>query len=301
MSDKPLTQDDIVRDIPRMSLDDSFQFHCGADVDCFTRCCQDISIVLTPYDVLRLKRALEMDSSEFLRQHTLQPFTKEQKIPAVLLKMDAETRRCPFVTDAGCGVYADRPWACRMYPLGVAEPRTTTDTDRRFHFLIRDDMCHGHGCGSRVSVRDWIAGQGIDDYDMMGRSFTELMLHRFWDADTPLTPDKIDMYFTACYDLDRFRRFVFDTKFLSMFDVDEARVEAMRTDDEELLEFAMQWLRFCLFGEKSMRPKASVLEAAREKAAASGAAEGQGAGRTAVRTDAPSTDSGCGTSQGALS
>ena len=55
------------------------------------------------------------------------------------------------------------------------------------------------------------------------------------------------MFYMACYDLDRFRRFVFETRFLELFEVDEARVEAMRSDDQELLDFAIQWLRFRLF------------------------------------------------------
>ena len=36
------------------------------------------------------------------------------------------------------------------------------------------------------------------------------------------------MFYMACYDLDRFRRFVFETRFLQLFEVDEARVEALR-------------------------------------------------------------------------
>jgi hypothetical protein len=279
MPDKPISEDAIINDYPRLSLEDRFTFRCDQDLDCFTCCCRDVSIVLTPYDVLRLKRALGIDSSEFLRQFTVQPFTKEQKFPAVLLKMDPDTRRCPFVTDEGCRLYAHRPWACRMYPLGIAEPRTPTPTAHAFHFLIRDETCRGHAGARMVTVREWIADQGLDCYDVMGQSFKELMLHEAWDRDEPLTPEKIDMYFTACYDLDRFRRFVFETRFLSVFDLDEARVEAMRADDEELLEFAMQWLRYCLFGDKTMRIRPAVLAATRRAQA------GQAAPAPAARAE----------------
>jgi hypothetical protein len=46
--------------------------------------------------------------------------------------------------------------------------------------------------------------------------------------------------------------------------VDEARVEALRRDDEELLEFALQWLRFTLFQEKTMKIRREVWEARRQ-------------------------------------
>ncbi len=261
------TQEQIIRDYPRLGPDDEFVFRCGQDMDCFTCCCQDVSIVLTPYDVLRMKRALQMDSGEFLRKYTISPFTPEQKIPVVLLKMDPESKRCLFVNEQGCSIYTHRPWACRMYPLGVADPRNPTANDRRFHFLMKEDLCHGHGKGKVRTVRDWIDAEGIEEYDMMGQSFKELMVHDFWDRKEELTPQQMDMYFMACYDIDRFRRFVFDTKFLQMFDVDEARVEAIRGDDAELLEFAMTWLRFALFKEKTLKVKARVVDAWRKQAA----------------------------------
>ena len=266
MPEGRLTPEEILRDYPRLGPDDKFTFRCDPGVDCFTDCCANVSIVLAPYDVLRLKRALGLDSTEFLERYTISPFAPHQKIPAVLLKMDPETKRCPLAGEAGCRVYAHRPWACRMYPLGSAEPRNPTPTERGFHFLLREPLCHGHDQGRTWTVREWTQSQGVEEYDATGALYRDLMLHEFWDQEEPLTPQKMEMYFMACYDLDRFRRFVFETRFLELFEVDEARVEAIRTDDEALLDFAMQWLRFSLLGERSMKVKPSVLEARRRAA-----------------------------------
>ncbi len=267
MAVSELTQEAILRDCARLGPDDRIVFECGRRLDCFTRCCADVAIVLAPYDVLRLKRALGIDSSEFLSRYTISPFTEDQKIPTVLLKMDSERRTCPFVGPEGCGVYAHRPWACRMYPLGVAEPRHATPTDHAFHFLVREDLCHGHGEGPGCTVREWITGQGVEPYDAGNASFKALMLDEAWDKAPSLTPEQMDMYHMACYDLDRFRRFVFETRLLDVIEVDEARVEAMRTDDEELLEFAILWLRFSLFRQRTMKIKPSVAAAMRQRAA----------------------------------
>ncbi len=268
MAIPPSVQEQILNDYPRMSLDDRFTFRCDQGLECFTRCCRDVSIVLTPYDVLRLKQALGMDSSEFLQKHTISPFSTDQKFPAVLLKMDPETKTCGFVGAQGCTVYRNRPWACRMYPLGVAEPRCATPTDRAFHFLLWEDLCQGHHQGRTLTVRQWQEEQGIAEYDMMAASFKTLMLHEFWDKTDGLSPEQMEMYYMACFDLDRFRRFVFESRFLQIFDVDEARAEAMRTSDEDLLDFAMQWLQFSLFNEKTMKIKPGVMEARREAMAA---------------------------------
>ncbi len=248
----------IISDCTRLTLDDCFPFRCDRGRDCFGQCCRDVSIVLTPYDVLRLKRAAGMDSTEFVEKHTLTPNSPDQKFPIVILKMNEADKSCPFLCEQGCSVYADRPWACRMYPLGAAEPKSPTPADQPFHFVIQEDLCHGHGCGEPVSVRDWICGQGAEAYEMSGGGFKELTLHDFWDGDGKLTHSQAAMFYMACYDLDRFRRFIFETRFLRLFDVDEARIEALRTDDEELLDFGIQWLRFAIFGERSMKLRRNI-------------------------------------------
>lgn len=270
MNDDATNPERIVRDFPRLTRNDRFTFHCDKSIECFTCCCHDVTIVLTPYDVLRMKQALHVNSSEFLEKYTLSPFAKDQRIPAVILKMDPTTKRCPFVTNDGCSVYTDRPWACRMYPLGMAEPDVPTPTEQAFHFLIREDLCQGHGAGQGLTVSDWIIAQGIEEYDAWGTPFKELMLHPFWNGENPLTPEQIEMFYMACYDIDRFRRFIFQTRFLQIFDVDEDRVEVMRRDDFELSDFAMQWLKFSLFHEKSLRIKRDAEQAVRAGTAQTG-------------------------------
>jgi Fe-S-cluster containining protein len=260
MPSEPVTPENILKECPRLTLDDRFTFQCSPQLSCFGQCCRDVTIVLTPYDVLRMKRALGVDSSEFLEQHTIRLQAAEQKFPIVVLKMRDESKQCPFLSGRGCGIYPDRPWACRMYPLGVAEPKAATPNDRPFHFVVHEDLCQGHGEGTSLSVREWIECQGIEEFEMMTGGFKELTLHDFWNGGRALTPQQADMFYMACYDLDRFRRFVFETRFLKLFDIDEARVEALRGDDLELLEFALQWLRFSIFGERSMklRPAAAA-------------------------------------------
>jgi hypothetical protein len=107
--------------------------------------------------------------------------------------------------------------------------------------------------------------QGIDEYDWWGEGFKELTLHEFFEDGGVLSPEKMHMLFIGCYDLDRFREFVFESTLLERFDVDEDFLDEMRRDDEGLLRFAFLWLRFSLFGEPTMRMRADVVEAFKEK------------------------------------
>jgi hypothetical protein len=186
------------------------------------------------------------------------------KTPVVMLRMqDDERKSCPFLGEGGCGVYTDRPWPCRMYPLGLAASKDTPDGWRgeRFYFLLKEKECRGFEEPKSWTIREWLEDQGIDAYDEWGEAYKELTLHPFFEDGGILSAHKLDMFFTACYDLDKFRRFVFETTLLDRFDVDEDFVDEMRRDDEALLRFAFLWLRFSLFGEPTMRPHAEVVEA----------------------------------------
>jgi len=259
-------QEKILTEYPRLGKDDVFRFSCHPGISCFNCCCSDVNIFLSPYDVLRLRQRLGLGSKEFLDRHTLVPIQKDMKTPVVLLKMNDDARKtCPFVRESGCSVYSDRPWPCRMYPLGLAARKDTPDGWRgeQFWFLLQDAECKGREEARQWTVREWLDDQGIDAFAEWGEAWKELTLHHFFETGGVLSPNRLEMFFTACYDLDRFRRFVFETTLLRRFDVDEDFVEQMRYDDEALLRFAFLWLRFSLFGEPTVRARPDVLEAYR--------------------------------------
>ena len=261
-------REEILSDYPRLGPNDTFRFACHPGVSCFNRCCRDVNIFLSPYDVLRIRKRLGMSSGEFLGKHVLLPVQKDMRTPVVVLKMNEDDEKtCPFLSEDGCGIYADRPWPCRMYPLGLAAQKDTTDGWRgdRFYFLLEEKGCEGFEQPKEWTVRDWLDDQSVDEYDDWGEAFKELTLHPFFEEGGTLPPEKMQMMFTACYDLDKFREFVFQSTLLERFDVDEDFIENMRHEDEELLRFGFLWLRFSLFGEPTMKVRPDVAEAFKGK------------------------------------
>ncbi len=252
---------DILESYPRMSEGDTFTFACDRNLPCFTRCCADVNIVLTPYDVARMRHRLGISAEAFLERHAVIPFTPHQPFPVPILKLrDDAGKHCPFLQDGGCSIYEDRPWACRMYPVGVASPKEGS-ADSKFYFLMKEDLCQGHGKGRTWTVRSWMENQGATDYDVLGEAFKAVTLHHFFQRGGRLDPAKMDMFFMACYNPDAFRRFILETSFLRKFEVDAASVERARTDDVELLQLGFRWLRFCLFGEKTLAIREDVKRA----------------------------------------
>jgi Fe-S-cluster containining protein len=262
MKEHDQLKEQILAEADRLSLDDRFKFSCHPDVSCFNVCCGDVNIVLTPYDVLRLKQRLNLTSTELLERYTIKPFTKEQKLPIVLLKMDEskEGKPCPLVTAEGCSVYEDRPWPCRMYPIGAASARTAKNpAGPEFFFLMQEEPCEGFKEQKSWTIRQWMEDQGVAEYNAMGEPFKELTLHPRLSQGT-LNPQQMEMFYTACYDLDRFRGFVFESSFLDKYEVEPEEIEAIRTNDAELLKFAFRWLKTCLLGEPSIKLKQATAD-----------------------------------------
>jgi Fe-S-cluster containining protein len=261
-------EEEILEDQPRLGPNDTFKFRCHPGVSCFNTCCADVNIFLSPYDVLRLTERLRITSTEFLEKYTLLPLQKDMNTPVVLLKMNEdEEKTCQFLTEEGCGVYTDRPWPCRMYPVGLATSRDTEDGWRgeRFYFLLKEESCQGHQDARELTIQEWMDEQGVDAYDEWGEAFKELSLHKFFDDYGPLPPSKMEMFFNATYDLQKFREFVFGSTLLDRFDVDEDFIEQARTNQEALLRFGFLFIRFAVFGEPTMKIRPEAEEAAQEK------------------------------------
>jgi len=238
---------------PFQYLDNNtFSFACHPGLSCFTECCRDLRLVLTPFDILRLKNRLGLTSGNFLDRYTEVKNGEHNAFPAVLLKMQENERRtCPFVTPSGCLIYEDRPGACRIYPIGRGSSRTQgQNQSREFHFLVKEDHCRGFKEPKQWSIEEWTLDQGLQPYTFFNDLWTEIITHKGSLGPVENIPKKIQMFFMACYNLDQFRRFVFESTFLGRFILPEETVRRIKTDDGELLKLALQWLKFSLFGEK---------------------------------------------------
>ncbi len=227
-----------------MTWDDTFGFSCGPSVDCYNSCCRDVTIFLNPLDAARLRKALGISSTLFLKKYAHIVVSPVSGLPAAVLKMsEDETKKCPFVTDQGCAVYESRPYSCRLYPLD-------TEQGVEYTFIVTPDTCHGLRESVEWTIERWRKDQGLYEYDELDHNLKDVMSpERLWEQKIQ-DPRMQDMFQMALYDLDRFRAFVFESSFLSKFHVDDDILAKIKEDDVAMLFFAGQWLRFVLFGKK---------------------------------------------------
>lgn len=234
--------------------DRRFKFGCHPEIGCFTVCCAKLSLVLTPYDVLRLKNRLQLPSKIFLDRYTTSYVDENYGAPVVKLKMNEdEHRQCPFVSREGCTVYEDRPGACRMYPVGRAASKIPGwDKAGEYYFLVKEAHCQGFNEQREWTVEEWIEDQELAEYNTMNDLFLDITAGIPAKRLKSLSDKQLGMFHMACYNLDEFRKFLFSTSFLERFDLEPQLIARLRTDETELIRFSCRWLRFALFGDKTM-------------------------------------------------
>ena len=261
----------------RLKGTDRFCFSCHKGVSCWNECCHNTDITLTPHDILRLSSHLNLRPAEFLAQFTLPAEFGQASLPVAKLRVaDEKDGRLPCVflhDEEGCQVYEARPASCRYYPLGLATVKMKGhEAVDDFHFLVREPHCKGHDEAKEQSVEEFLSGQGVADDEAKNRGWLDILMKmaswKVVGGPFGREPDKRTrkMFFMATTDVDAFRRFVFETRFLDTYEIEAETVEILRENDEALLELGFDWLKNVLFNEPTIAMKEHVLKSAIAKA-----------------------------------
>ncbi|MBM9537860.1 YkgJ family cysteine cluster protein [Desulfobulbus alkaliphilus] len=248
----------------KLTLDSRLQFECHPEVSCFTACCHNIKIILTPYDILVLRKRLNMPAHAFITEYTEPTYLEKTDMPGLQIKLVGEKNGCPFVTPQGCTVYTDRPSACRYYPVGMAdfhEGGKDDDAEEKFFFLVKEPHCKGHEEPKQWTIGEWRQDQGVDLRDEMNKDWLRLVMRRkSFGHQASLSDAAKRMFFMASTDLDTFRTFIFESSFLDTYEVDAETLAAIREDDVKLMLFSFKYLANTLFGAAGLSIKEEKIQ-----------------------------------------
>lgn len=239
------------------------KFNCHKGISCWNACCKHADITLTPYDIVRLKQATGKDSSEVLKEHTV-PFTMDADgMPGIKLRTTNEGA-CLFMDEeAGCTVYENRPSACRYYPLGNLAMKKADQAHENQHFvLVRESHCKGHEEDRSIKIHDYRAEQKVEEYDQHNVEYFQLILKKKSMGPGVGKPPEmsLQLYFMACFDQDRFRRFVLSDAFRNTYILDAETYEKIASSDVDCMYFGFRLLRQVLFNEMTIPMVDGIVE-----------------------------------------
>lgn len=236
--------------VQRVDENEHFAFNCHGGISCFTVCCRQLELALTPYDVLRLKNALGISSGDFLNDYVIIEREENEYFPRLYLTMVDDGRAgCVFVTEQGCSVYQDRPGACRAYPLGRGSRRGADNNGvEHFFVLLHEQHCRGFAEKLLHTPREYCSSQGLNRYNLYNDALIPLLQHPRVRQGMRLTSRQQDTFILALYDIDSFRNHLFSGETAVDLQSDVRR-EDLR-NDEKLLQFSINWLMKEFFQEE---------------------------------------------------
>lgn len=238
---------------------ESFQFRCHPGVSCYLNCCHKLELRLYPYDILCLKNKLSYSSGEFLERYTRLGVGVHPYFPAVMLNMVvSEEAPCPFLTEAGCSVYTDRPSACRTYPLERGVEKEGEGAKLQSHYsVVRHFYCKGHEEEHSYTVRQWKREQRLDSFNLLNDLWAEvdaLFARDPWQGEGHAGPRQ-QLAFMVCYNIDAFRAYCSENRLTKQYRIDRDRRRRIERDDAELLKFGFDWLLHVLGNQRTLRPR----------------------------------------------
>lgn len=234
-----------------IGLGDSFSFACHKKVPCFNHCCRDLNQALTPFDVVRLKKHLNMSAGQFLDTYAMVYTGPATGLPVASLRFSADREKnCPFVTPDGCRVYAARPSSCRIYPLARALQRSRQDGRLSEHYaVLREPHCKGFDQPGEQTVRQWISSQELAVYHKMNDALMELIALKNQMRPGELSMEHQALTRMALYDLDTLKEKAMAGRLPGMTSDYLAALPNEKNDDA-WLAWSLIWIGHVLFGKK---------------------------------------------------
>jgi len=240
---------DFLDSLPQLEAGEKFLFACNEKVVCFNRCCAELTLPLTPYDTLCMCRHMGIDTKDFMNRYVTLHTYPDTGFPLPLLKMiDDPNEACPFVRQAGCSIYEDRPGACRMYPLGRGTKLGRDGKpDERF-FMVKEDHCCGFNAGNNITAKEWMDNQNMQPYNESNDRLMRIM-SMVKVTGKPITPKMSTMCFLALYQLDKFKDFIVEMNLFDKVEISQERKDSIMQNPAEVLNFSYDWIELVLFGQ----------------------------------------------------
>ena len=145
----------------KLDIDDTFRFSCN---QCGKCCINREDILLSPFDLFRVSKKLNMKPDEFVTKYGEVYIGDSSRMVIVRLRPLGSIKRCPLLKDRKCSVHDAKPTVCAMYPIGRAiRIDTNKQTSEQMTTKNIEYIFNGAHCGNAEThtVREWLTSFGI--------------------------------------------------------------------------------------------------------------------------------------------
>ena len=164
---------------------DNFEFECQ---QCGRCCMNRKDIVLSPFDIYKGAKYLNMSCVDFIQKYTYRTLGRDSKMPMVLLDTD-ETNKCPFLKfdykksmKWKCAINPVKPMNCANHPIGIIVQGNCFEKDSKDieTSFVKVESCDTSKVGVMQNVGEWMKDYLAheDEYNI-SRQIALITMHKF--------------------------------------------------------------------------------------------------------------------------
>ena len=158
-----------------VGLDDTFRFHCTICGKC---CIHREDIILSPFDLFRVAKALNKVPHEVLEEYCETYIGDSSKMVIVKIKPRGSNMRCPFLKELKCSIHKSKPAVCAMYPIGrtihVMKTEKVDLMQAEVKYIFQKPTC---GDKSEThTVREWLSDFDLLENEEYFKTWMQLVL-----------------------------------------------------------------------------------------------------------------------------
>ena len=222
-----------------IGIDEPFMFNCTM----CGKCCRNRDdILLTPKDVFRMAKELNILIGEFIKQYCEVYIGSSSKIAVIRLQSVGIDRRCPLLKGNRCSVHDVKPGVCAMFPIGRCislEDKSVYDAE-----LTPDDIKYiftNPNCGDKRkvhTVREWFKDFNMsaeDEFFIKWQQTVAILSQFIHDNESKMPQEKIEaiqkfafMVLYVAYDFDK----DFLPQFESNAEIVKNKIKSFRQGEE---------------------------------------------------------------------
>lgn len=168
----------------KLKMEDTFTFDCRA----CGNCCRDREdILLSPYDLFRGAKCLDINTQEFFDKYCETYLGPSSGIPLVRLLPKPiiktlyripppHSTACPLLAhDGKCKIHKAKPTVCALFPLGRYIKIDQKTGEKELCYYQQNGSCRGQSNTKKHTVSGWLADFDLEDSEqafLMWSDFT---------------------------------------------------------------------------------------------------------------------------------
>lgn len=160
--------------------DDTFRFSCNS---CGSCCKNRKDITLTPFDIYRTSKFLNMNPNDFIKKYGDLYIGENSYLPLIAMKFknidygNVKYTVCPFNRKKEgkglCSIHPAKPFVCLSYPVGRISIKQSENENR---YIVSNDHCGSDDENAKeYTIKTWFKEFDLEKNEVVAKEYNSMI------------------------------------------------------------------------------------------------------------------------------